>query len=51
MSDLNILVLEYPIPAATAPAPRKKTSNGNISVTKRGIIDPLVSKRLQTNTE
>ena len=39
-------LLEYPIPTApTAPAPSQKPSHGNISVTKRGIIDPLVSKR------
>ena len=46
-SELVIQLLESPIPTApAAPArPSQKASSGNISGTKRGIIDPLVSKR------
>ena len=49
-SDLLIFtqLLESPIPpsAAAAPArPSQKASSGDIPGTKRGIIDPLVSKR------
>ena len=42
-----IKLLESPIPAAAAPAapPSQKASSGDISGTKRGTIDPLVSKR------
>ena len=40
----NIQLLEYPIHPA-APRPSQKASHGNISGTKRSIIDPLVSKR------
>ena len=42
----QIQLLESPIPAApAAPAPSQKASSGDISGTKRGIIDPLVSKQ------
>ena len=42
----HIQLLESPIPAApAAPAPSQKASSGDISGTKRGSIDPLVSKR------
>ena len=45
----HIQLLESPIPAApaaaAAPAPSQKASSGDISGTKRGIIDPLVSKQ------
>ena len=43
-----IQLLESPIPApaaAAAPAPSQKASSDNISGTKRGTMDPLVSKR------
>ena len=42
-----IKLLESPIPAAppAAPAPSQKASSDDISGTKRGTIDPLVSKR------
>ena len=43
-----IQLLEYPNPTAPAPAPARpsqKPSHGDISGTKRGIIDPLVSKQ------
>ena len=39
----NIQLLEYPIP--TAARPSQKPSHGDILGTKRGIIDPLLSKR------
>ena len=46
---LYIKLLESPIPTATAtaapPAPSQKAHFDNISGTKRGTIDPLVSKR------
>ena len=45
-----IKLQEYPIPAA-ATAPSQKPSHGNISVTKRGIIDALVSKELEKSSE
>ena len=38
-----IKLLESPIPAAAAPS--QKASSDDISGTKRGTIDPLVSKR------
>ena len=47
LQGVPIKLLEYPIPTpptATAPSVTKP-SHGDISVTKRGIIDPLVSKR------
>ena len=31
--------------SSSPPAPSQKPSHGNISVTKRGIIDPLMSKQ------
>ena len=41
-----IQLLESPIPAPPAPAaPSQKVSSDDISGTKRGTIDPLVSKR------
>ena len=39
-----IKLLESPIPAP-APPPSQKASSDDISGTKRGTIDPLVSKR------
>ena len=45
LTDINLL--EYPIPAPTAvnTTLSQKPSHGDISGTKCGIIDPLVSKR------
>ena len=43
--NIQINLLEYPSPATTAPCPSQKPSHGDISGTKRGIIDPLVTKR------
>ena len=40
----SIQLLESPIPATT-PATSQKASSGDISGTKRVIIDPLVSKQ------
>ena len=41
-----IQLLESPIPAAPAPAPpSQKASSDDISGTKRGTVDPLVSKQ------
>ena len=41
-----IQLLESPIPTTTpATTTSQKASSGDISGTKRGIIDPLVSKR------
>ena len=40
-----IQLLESPIPAPAPPAPSQKASSDDISGTKRGTIDPLVSKR------
>ena len=48
MIKKNIKLLESPIPAAAPPppaAPSQKVSSDDISGTKRGTIDPLVSKR------
>ena len=43
---VSIKILECPIPPTTTAArPSQKPSNGDISGTKRGIIDPLVSKQ------
>ena len=44
---IHIQLLESPIPAppAPAPAPSQKASSDDILGTKRGTIDPLVSKR------
>ena len=50
----DIQLLESPIPAAPAPAPpapSQKASSDDISGTKRGTIDPLVSKRPEQNSE
>ena len=46
-----IKLLESPIPTATAPTPSQKAHFDNISGTKRGSIDPLVSKRPEKNSE
>ena len=51
-SELDIKLLESPIPAppaAAAAAPSQKASSDDISGTKRGTIDPLVSKRPEKN--
>ena len=47
ISSSSIQLLESPIPAAAppAPAPSQKASSDDISGTKRGTIDPPVSKR------
>ena len=45
-----IQLLESPIPAAAA-ASSQKASSDDISGTKRGTVDPLVSKRPETNSE
>ena len=54
----QIKLLESPIPAAAAAAapaaaapPSQKAHCDNISGTKRGTIDPLVSKRPEKNSE
>ena len=47
-----IKLLESPIPAtATAATSSQKAHFDNISGTKRGTIDPLVSKRPEKNSE
>ena len=46
---LSINLLGCPIPPA--PAPSQKNLVGPHSLTKRGILDPLVSKRLGKNSE
>ena len=47
-----IKLLESPIPTATATAPpSQKAHFDDISGTKRGSIDPLVSKRPEKNSE
>ena len=43
----TIQLIEYPIPAAAA---SQKASHADISGTKRGIIDPLVSKLQEKNS-
>ena len=50
---LDIKLLESPIPATatTATASSQKAHFDNISGTKRGTIDPLVSKRPEKNSE
>ena len=45
----TIKLLESPIPPA--PTPSQKAHFDNISGTKRGSIDPLVSKRPEKNSE
>ena len=49
----DIKLLESPIPAAAAAAapPSQKAHCDNISGTKRGTIDPLVSKRPEKNSD
>ena len=47
-----IKLLESPIPTpAPTPTPSQKAHFDNISGTKRGSIDPLVSKRPEKNSE
>ena len=46
---VKIKLLESPIPPA--PTPSQKAHFDNISGTKRGSIDPLVSKRPEKNSE
>ena len=47
---MNIQLIEYPIPPhPRAPAVPQKTPSVDISETESGIIDPLVSKRPETN--
>ena len=43
--NIHIQLLESPIPAPAAAAVSQKASSDDISGTKRGSIDPLVSKR------
>ena len=50
-SELDIKLLESPIPAPAAAPPSQKAHCDNISGTKRGTIDPLVSKRPEKNSE
>ena len=53
-SSYCIQLLESPIPAPAPPAPpapSQKASSDDISGTKRGTIDPLVSKRPEKNSE
>ena len=45
-----IQLLESPIPAAP-PAVSQKAPSDDISGTKRGTIDPLMSKRPEKNSE
>ena len=45
----SIKLLEYPIPAPPPPAPSQKALSDDISGTKRGTIDTLVSKRPEKN--
>ena len=50
----SIQLLESPIPAAPAPAPAapsQKASSDDISGTKRGSIDPLVSNRPEKDSK
>ena len=47
----EIKLLESPIPAAPAAPPSQKAPSDDISGTKRGTIDPLVSKRPEKNSE
>ena len=48
----HIKLLESPIPTATAAAPSSQKAHfDDISGTKRGTIDPLVSKRPEKNSE
>ena len=47
-NSINIQLLESPIPPAAAPAPARpsqKVSSGDISGTKRSIIDPLENSK------
>ena len=47
----SIQLLESPIPAAPPAPPSQKASCDDIPGTKRGTIDPLVSKRPEKNSE
>ena len=49
--DIQLLESPIPAPAPAAPAPSQKASSDDISGTKRGTIDPLVSKRRKTNSK
>ena len=55
ISITTIQLLESPIPTPTTPTPSptmsQKGSSGDISGTKRGTIDPLVSKRPEKYSE
>ena len=46
-----IQLLESPIPTTTAAPLSQKASSDDISGTKRGTIDPLVSKRPEKNSK
>ena len=50
---MHIKLLESPIPPPPPPppTPSQKAHFDNISGTKRGSIDPLVSKRPEKNSE
>ena len=52
-TEYLIKLLESPIPTPAAPtaASSQKAHFDNISGTKRGSIDPLVSKRPEKNSE
>ena len=47
----DIKLLESPIPPPPTATPSQKAHFDNISGTKRGSIDPLVSKRPEKNSE
>ena len=47
----SIKLLESPIPTTAATASSQKAHFDDISGTKRGTIDPLVSKRPEKNSE
>ena len=47
----NIQLLESPIPTTTPATLSQKASSGNNSGTKRGIIDLLMSKRPEKDSE
>ena len=50
-SLIQLLESQIPAPAAPAAAPSQKVSSDDISGTKRGTIDPLVSKQPEKNSE
>ena len=51
MSTIKLLESPIPTPAPATAAPSQKAHFDNISGTKRGSIDPLVSKRPEKNSE